>query len=101
MTEHEDKGTLVQKSGFGGGQLILASLGGAVVGAVVGLLFSPWSGAEARKKASELAKRTKGRVTHFSRAISDAGVAAKEAFIKEERKVTAKSRNGHVVRHHV
>ena len=96
MGRDEGRATLVQRDGFGGGQLALALLGGAVAGVLGALLLAPWSGAETRQKLRELADRTKGRIAHLPKAFTDAGLAAKEAFVDEAQKVDAKSGNGKV-----
>ena len=96
MTEHADGTTLVQREGFGGGQLFLAFLGGAVAGVLAGVFLAPSSGAETREKMRKLVGQTRGRITHLPKAIVDAGIAAKEAFIDEEQRVTAKSGNGRI-----
>ena len=89
MTRDEDSATLVQRDGFGGGQLALALLGGAVAGVLGALLLAPRSGAETREKLRELAERAKTRMAHLPKAITDAGLAAKEAFVDEAQKVNA------------
>ena len=100
MTGHEEGTTPVQRSGFGAGQLVLGFLSGAVAGAVAALFLAPASGAETREKMRKLAERTKGRIVHLPKAITDAGLAAKEAFVDEEQRVTERSGNGKVSARH-
>ena len=94
MTNHEVETIAVKANGFGAGQLVLAALGGAVAGAVAGLLLAPASGTETRDAMRRVAVRTKDQIAHLPKAIRDAGMAAKEAFVEEERKVAVGSGNG-------
>lgn len=96
MTRNEDRTTMVQGGGFGGGQLVLAFLGGAVAGVVGALLFAPRSGAETREMLGKVVAQTKGHVVRLPQAIIDAGLAAKEAFVDEQQRMGTKSRNGKV-----
>ena len=80
MTGQDDKTVVVKRDGFRGGQMVLAFVGGAVAGAVAGILLAPRSGAETRAKMRDLAERAKDKVAHIPNAIHEASAAAKEAF---------------------
>ena len=80
MTERDGSTVLVKRDGFGGGQLLLAFVGGAVAGAIAGLLLAPRSGAETRTKMRDLADLAKDKVARLPKVIHEASAAAKEAF---------------------
>jgi gas vesicle protein len=80
MTEHDGSTVMVKRDGFGGGQMLLAFVGGAVAGAIAGLLLAPQSGAKTRAKIRGLAERAKDKVARIPSVIHEAGTAAKEAF---------------------
>ena len=80
MTGQDDKTVVVKRDGFGGGQMVLAFVGGAVAGAIAGLLLAPRSGVETRAKMRELADRAKDKAAHLPEAFHEAASAAKAAF---------------------
>ena len=80
MIEHQASEVLVKREGFGGGQMLLAFVGGAVAGAIAGLLLAPRSGAQIRAKVRGLAEQARDSVVRLPRVIHEAGAAAKEAF---------------------
>ncbi len=69
--------------GYGGGALVLAALGGAVVGAAVALLLAPKSGQDTRRQFTgyvDSAREVAGRVPE---AIKSAAHAAQETMMHE------------------
>lgn len=80
MSGQEEK-TVIQREGFGGGQLILAALGGAVAGAIAGVLFAPRAGAETREKLGDLASQAKEKAKHLPEAFSRARTEIGEAYV--------------------
>jgi gas vesicle protein len=84
MPDHERKTihgrTILVQTGFSGGQMMFAVLGGAVAGAVAGLLLAPRSGAETRAWWHNLADQAKEGMARLPDALREAGAAAVEAF---------------------
>ena len=72
---------MMEKNGFTGGQLALALLGGAVVGAAVALLLAPRSGQELRARMRALALSFKEEASRVPNAVREAKEAAREAFV--------------------
>jgi len=75
----------MERSGYSGGQLFLALIGGAIVGAVVALLNAPSSGEELRKRIDDTARKRSDKVRRLPTAVRAAyaqgSVAAREAFV--------------------
>lgn len=75
----------MERRGFSGGQLFLALLGGAVVGAAVALLNAPTSGHELRTRIDTARREQTGRVRRIPTAVRAAyergTMAAREAFV--------------------
>jgi gas vesicle protein len=72
--------TILVQTGFSGGQMMFAVLGGALAGAVAGLLLAPRSGAETRAWWHNLTDQAKEALTRFPEALREASAAAVEAF---------------------
>ena len=79
MADQEGR-TIVVHTGFSGGQMVLAALGGAIAGAVAGLLLAPRAGAETRAGWQGMADLAKERMARLPDAIREAGAAAVVAF---------------------
>jgi YtxH-like protein len=77
MTERDGSRIVVRTGGLG---RLLAFAGGAVGGAIAGLLFAPRSGAETRARVRDLADRAKAKVSRLPAAIHEARGAARDAF---------------------
>ena len=75
------QGTGTERTGFSGGQLVLALLGGAVVGAAVALLTTPKTGAQMRAQIGSTVQSGRDRVRQLPDAVKGAGVAARDAFV--------------------
>jgi gas vesicle protein len=69
--------TRKERGGFG---LLLAFLGGAVVGGAAAMLLAPRSGAETRRKIADLAEQGKGKAERVPVAVREARHAATAAF---------------------
>lgn len=73
-------------SNFSGGQVFLAFLGGAAVGALVGLLTAPSSGQELRERVVTTARRRKDEIARIPSAVraayTEAAEAARNAFME-------------------
>jgi hypothetical protein len=84
MRDHEGKTihgrTITVQTGFSGGQMMFAILGGAVAGTVAGLLLAPRSGAETRAWWRSLSDQAKERMAGLPEALHEASAAALEAF---------------------
>jgi len=65
---------------FSGGDLFLAALAGAAVGAGVALLLAPKSGKETREQISGFIQKNKELVGKLPEAIKSASGAAKDAM---------------------
>ena len=78
MPDHER--SIVVHTGFSGGQMVLAALGGAIAGAVAGLLLAPRAGAETRARWQGLTDLAKEGMARLPDAIREAGAAAVVAF---------------------
>lgn len=66
--------------GFTGGQILLALLGGAAVGAGVALLTAPNSGAQTRAELRRLALSTRDRAMSLPSAVAGAVEAGSDSF---------------------
>ena len=64
----------------GGLMLLLAFVGGALVGGAAAVLFAPRSGAETRRRITGAMDETKGVASRMPQAIRDASRAAQAAF---------------------
>jgi gas vesicle protein len=70
----------VSENKFSGGDLFVAALLGAAVGAGVALLLAPKSGKETREQISEFIQKKKEMALKLPDAIKSASGAAKEAL---------------------
>jgi gas vesicle protein len=78
--KHPDTSVIIMHEGFGGGTVLLALLGGAVVGATVALLTAPRSGAETRARLRHLASCPGTLISRVPEAVSDAAGAFSDAL---------------------
>ena len=69
------------RAGYTGGQIALAALAGAAVGATVALLTAPKTGRETRALIGDGLRNGKEKARHIPGAVKVAGVAAREAFV--------------------
>jgi len=69
----------MSNGGYSGGQIFLAFLGGAAVGAIVGLLTAPTSGAELRSRVAKTARARKDETSRIPGAVKAAYAQASEA----------------------
>ena len=72
-------------AGHGMGGILLAFLGGAVVGGAAAILFAPKSGEQTRKRFAEMAKNGRERAERVPAAVREASHAATVAFGKAMR----------------
>src|SRR3954452_9416534 len=76
MPDHEGRTihgrTITVQTGFSGGQMMFAVLGGAVLGAVAGLLLAPRSGAETRAFWRGLSDEARARMAGLPDALREA-----------------------------
>ena len=72
----------MEQSGFSGGTLILAVLGGAAVGAAVALLTAPQAGRATRSQISDVTRDGRDRARQLPGAVKAAGSAARGAFVE-------------------
>ncbi len=70
------------KTGRGLGSMLLAFLGGTVVGGVAALMFAPRSGEQTRKHIVEMAETGKEKAERVPVAVREASHAATVAFGK-------------------
>lgn len=70
------------KKGRGMASMLLAFLGGTVVGGVAALLFAPRSGEQTRKRIAEMAETGKEKAERMPVAVREASHAATVAFGK-------------------
>ncbi|HEY6105486.1 MAG TPA: YtxH domain-containing protein [Anaeromyxobacteraceae bacterium] len=70
------------KTGRGMGSILLAFLGGTVVGGVVALLLAPRSGEQTRKRIVQMAEDVEGKAERVPVAVREASHAATVAFGK-------------------
>ena len=70
-----------ERQGFTGGHLLIAAVGGALVGAVVALLLTPKTGAEVRSRIKDLAAASKERLSRVPTKFGEASDAARDAFV--------------------
>ena len=70
------------KKGRGMASMLLAFLGGTLVGGVVALLFAPRSGEQTRKRITEMAEDVEGKAERVPVAVREASHAATVAFGK-------------------
>lgn len=73
------------KTGHGLGSILLAFLGGTVVGGVATLLFAPKPGQQTRRRIAEMAKTGRDRAERVPVAVREASHAATAAFGKAMR----------------
>ena len=71
------------KCGSGSGKILVAALGGAVVGAAVALLLAPKSGRETRKQLVGYVDTAKETLAKVPDALKAASHAAQEAVSEE------------------
>jgi gas vesicle protein len=69
-----------EDTGFSGGQMLMALLGGAAAGAAVALLTAPQSGAKTRAQIRERALAVGETTANFPKALQGAVGAARDAF---------------------
>lgn len=69
-----------ENTGFSGGQVLFAFLGGAAAGAVVALLTAPQSGAKTRADIRNRARLTYDEASRMPKALAGAVGAARDAF---------------------
>ena len=73
-------------NGYSGGQLFLAFLGGAAIGAIAGLLTAPTSGEELRHRVLDTARKRKEEIGRLPGAVkaayTQAADAARNAFVE-------------------
>jgi gas vesicle protein len=67
--------------------------GGAVIGAGLGLLFAPKSGAETRRTIRHFAKRAEIRATRFGRSVK----AGMEQAVQSSKSLMSKREGGRVI----
>lgn len=67
-------------NGYSGGQVVMALLGGAALGAAVALLTAPQSGAKTREMIRDRAIAAGDGVTRIPKALHGAVGAASDAF---------------------
>ncbi len=72
-----------QNCGYGGGAIVLAAMGGAVVGAAVALLLAPKSGQDTRQQITGYADRAREVAGRVPEAIKSASQAAHDAMAHE------------------
>jgi gas vesicle protein len=76
----------MSNGGYSGGRIFLAFLGGAAVGAIVGLLTAPTSGAELRSRVATTARRRREELGRLPGAVkaayAQASEAARSAFVE-------------------
>ena len=68
------------ESKYGAGTIVLATLGGAVVGAAVALLLAPKSGRETRRQLTGYVDTAKETISRVPDALKAASHAAREAM---------------------
>ncbi len=69
-----------ENNGFTGGQMVIALVGGAALGAGVALLLAPRSGAETRAEIRALADSTRTRAMRLPHAVAGAVEAGAESL---------------------
>ncbi len=69
-----------ENSGFTAGQMVVALLGGAALGAGIALLTAPRSGAETRADLLAMAQKTRNRAASLPHALAGAVEAGSDAF---------------------
>ncbi len=72
------------KNSYGTGSLLLAAVGGALVGAGVAMLLAPKSGRETRQQLADYYQGAKSTVGRVPKALKNAGHAVGETFKEEE-----------------
>lgn len=72
--------TQTESSRGGGFTLLLAFIGGALVGGAAAVLFAPRSGAETRRRILGAVNGAKGVASRMPQAIREASSAAQGAF---------------------
>jgi gas vesicle protein len=75
--------------GFSGSQMMLAILGAAAAGAVIGYLTAPKSGVETRAQLKGMVKNGSDAVRQIPAAVKVAGSAAGNAFVETMREGAA------------
>lgn len=69
-----------ETTGFNGGQVLMAFLGGAVAGATIALLTAPQSGAKTRAQLRDGVMASADSAARLPHALQGAVVAAQDAF---------------------
>lgn len=72
--------THTEQSHGGGFSILLAFLGGALVGGIVAVLYAPRSGAETRRRMAGAVDDTRELASRVPEAIREASSAAQDAF---------------------